>query len=62
MSASVVDIPSVVIKEVNVFVGGRFVLAFVLEFLVDLFLELSFDVRSEASWSELSGLGEGRDK
>lgn len=39
LGAGVVNVPTVVVEEVNVFVGGGFVFTFVLDLLVEFFLQ-----------------------
>lgn len=55
LSAGVVNVPTVVVEEVNVFVGGGFVLTFVLDLLVEFFLQSVLDTgeSEESSLVEL---------
>ena len=39
LGACVVNVPTVVVEEVNVFVGGGFVLTFILDLLFEFFLQ-----------------------
>jgi len=54
----VVDIPSVIVKKVNILAVRWFVLVLVLDFFIKFFLENVSSVGGEISWSDLGSFGD----
>lgn len=62
LGSVVVDVPTVVVEKVNVFVGGWFVLGFVFDFFLKLFSQSVSDVWKGEQWNfvQLESLGHCR--